>query len=164
MISKTYILENLRRLDASYRAASHPKHAFYFSKLSILELCGWIEMSMDEVIMCHCRRKLQDQKNLDFVQKQIVNRTYGFDYERHFKSMMIRLVGVVTMEKIEKSISVPVHTLFVAELNNLKQVRDSLAHTYAKHVFAIDAPSTTRARFNSLYEGLRAYDGALRKL
>ncbi|WP_428683653.1 hypothetical protein [Sphingopyxis sp.] len=162
MISKTYILANLRRLDAAYSQSTHQKHAFYFSKLAILELCGWIEMSMDDIVMCHCRRNVREQKYRDYVQRQIVDRTYGFDYERHFKSMLIRLVGVIAFEKIERNISVPVQTRFIAELGNLKSLRDGLAHTYAKHVPMIDAPSTTTGRFTSLYAGLKAYDDALR--
>lgn len=162
MISKTYILANLRRLDAAYRQSTDQKHAFYFSKLAILELCGWIEMSMDDIVICHCKRNVRDQKYHDFVVKDIVGRTYGFEYDRHFKAMLIRLIGVISFERIERNISIATTARLTAELGNLKVLRNNLAHTYAKHVAAIDAPSTTHGRFAALYAGLKAYDDALR--
>ena len=102
--------------------------------------------------------------NTDYVEKEVVRRTYGFEYDQHFRYMLIRLVGIITTEQIERSISVAVATLFRAELTSLKSIRDSLAHTYAKSIPPIDAPSRTIARFQPLYEGLMAYDKALRQL
>lgn len=164
MISKTYINNNLRGLDASFRATTNNKHLYYFSKLSILELCGWIEMSMDDIVMRHCNRKVRLPINHKFIEKDVVGRTYGFDYDKHFRSMLIRLVGVITTEDIERNIDVTVKTLFTAELTSLKSIRNSLAHTYAKSFPSIDAPSRTQARFGPLYDGLIAYDRALRNL
>ena len=164
MISKTYIQSNLRSLDASFRATANGKHLYYFSKLSILELCGWIEMSMDDIVMRHCNRKVRLAGNHKFIEKDVVGRTYGFDYDKHFRSMLIRLVGVITTEKIEREIDVTVQTLFTAELTSLKSIRNSLAHTYAKNFPSIDAPSRTKMRFAPLYNGLIAYDQALRSL
>jgi hypothetical protein len=78
--------------------------------------------------------------------------------------MLIKLVGVVQTERIEYKMNVGVQTRFKAELQSLKTIRDLLAHTYAKNPPPIDAPSRTRTRFIPLYEGLKAYDGALRSL
>jgi hypothetical protein len=164
MITKTYISESLRQLDAGHRKAKNQRHAYYFAKLAILEICGWVEMSMDDIILRHCARHLNDESNNKFIEKQVVNRTYGFDYDRHFRAMLIRLVGMVATEKIEMGISAATDAHFKAELTSLKAVRDQLAHTYVKRVGVIDAPSRTRARFQPLYQGLLAYDKALRAL
>lgn len=164
MITKTHIERNLRRLDVCHRKASDPSLSFYFAKLAILELCGWIEMSMDDMIMRHCSRHIRLSANYKFVEKDVVQRTYGFDYDRHFRLMLIKLVGVVQTEMIEKRMHVSVQTRFKAELQSLKTIRDLLAHTYAKNPPPIDAPSRTRARFVPVYEGLKAYDSALRSL
>lgn len=164
MISKTYILENLRRLDVSYSRSSTSINSFYFSKLSILELCGWIEVSMDDIVIRHSSRKIRLPANHTFIERDVVRRTFGFDYDKHFRQMLIRLVGMVTVERIERCMNVGVQTRFKAELQSLKAMRDSLAHTYAKNPPPIDAPSRTKARFQPLYEGLSAYDEALRGL
>lgn len=167
MIAKTYILQNLGQLDSAFRKAKSQKHGIYFSKLAILELCGWIEISMDDIILAHCGRHVTTPKNSKFVSDDIVKRTYGFDYERNFRKMLINLVGIVTCEKLEGQIPVAVHTKFVAQLQSLKAVRDRLAHTYLKGPVAtmiIDAPSVTKARFNDIYDGLKAFECGLRSV
>ena len=164
MIAKTYIERNLRRLDAWHGKTSDTSLSFYYAKLAVLELCGWIEMSMDDMIMRHCGRHIRIPENYKFVEKDVVRRTYGFDYDRHFRQMLIKLIGVVQTESIERRMDVGVLTRFEAELQSLKTIRDLLAHTYAKNPPPIDAPSRTRARFTPVYQGLRAYDNALRAL
>lgn len=164
VISKTYIQENLRNLDRAYKNAQKPKPLYYFSKLAILELCGWIEVSMDDIILRHCNRHLSLPQNRKFVEKDIVKRTYGFDYNNHFRAMLIRLVGIIEIERIESDTDPVVQALFVSNLTSLKTLRDSLAHTYTKTLGTIDAPEITRARFEPLYRGLCAYDQELRAL
>jgi hypothetical protein len=164
MIAKTYILQDLNQLDSAFRNAKTQKHGIYFSKLAILELCGWIEISMDEVITMHCNRHVAERKNTNYV-SDVVKKTYGFDYELNFRKMLINLIGIVTCEKIEAQIPVAVHTRFLAQLKSLKIVRNSLAHTYLKgpaRTIWIDAPSVTMARFNEIYYGLKEFEQKLR--
>lgn len=167
MITKTNILKNLNQLDAAFRNAKSQKHSLYFSKLAILELCGWIELSMDNIIECHCNRKVKLKDNKNFVKNDVVRRTYGFDYEKNFRKMLINLIGIVGCEKIETKLPLPVHAKFIADLNALKKARDSLAHTYLKGAVAtihIDAPSVTKARFTTIYDGLIEIEKGLRTL
>jgi hypothetical protein len=167
MIAKTYIRQNLGQLDSAFRKAKTQKHGIFFSKLAILELCGWIEISMDEIIMAHCHRHVTETKNTNFISNDIIKRTYGFDYERNFRKMLISLIGIVTCEKLEAQIQIAVHTKFLAQLKSLKTIRDGLAHTYLKGPAAtmtIDAPSVTLARFNDIYSGLKAFEQGLRSI
>lgn len=167
MIAKTYIQENLRQLDTAYRKSQSPKHGLYFAKLAILELCGWIEVSMDDIVLKHCSRCIFDSNNTKYVEKQIVGRTSGFDYDVNFRGMLIRLVGIVTCEIIESAVDSTIDTKFKAHLHSLKTARNSLAHTYVKGkpgAVSIDAPSVTKARFPDLYEGLREYETVLKSL
>ena len=159
MITKSYILENLKTLDRSYAKASSARKSLFYSKLAILELCGWIEESMDDVILRCARRHLKNNANVKFVRKEIVQRTYGFDYERHFRSMLIQLLGLINVEKIEKSVDQRKHIQLKATLKALKTVRDSEAHTHIKGVTrSINAPSATLNQFPALYDGLMEYD------
>lgn len=167
MIAKTYILENLRQLESAYRKARTQKHGVFFAKLAILELCGWIEISMDAIIIEHCNRHVTSTANANFIERDIVKRTYGFDYNNHFRKMLISLVGIISCEKVEARIPQAVHVRLVAQLRSLKAVRDSLAHTYLKGsvvTMNIDAPSVTMARFNEIYLGLQAFEQALRSM
>jgi hypothetical protein len=119
---------------------------------------------MDDVILSHSGRSLKLPANCQFIQKQVVQRTYGFDYDRHFRQMLIRLIGITGTERMERKMDVAVHARFEAELRTLKTIRDTLAHTYAKNFPPIDSPARTRTRFEPLYNGLKSYDDALREL
>ena len=54
VIARSYITSNLEAISQGYLKASSQSEAFYLSKLAILELCGWIEESMDDVVL-RCR-------------------------------------------------------------------------------------------------------------
>ena len=79
MIARSYILANLKTLDRKYNMATSTRDSLFYSKLAILELCGWIEESMDDIVLrCACRH-LTDIDNITFVKRQIIKRNYGFD-------------------------------------------------------------------------------------
>ena len=163
MIAYSYIEKNLQELDKRYRRSRGIKDANFTSKLATLELCGWIEESMDDCILRASVRVLRQNDNRNFI-KEKVKRTYGFEYERHFKTMMINLVGVSGFEKINQSIDPAVEARFKAALNSLKSMRNSLAHTYTKGITQpYHAPSVAIELQLDVKAGLKAYDSALRK-
>lgn len=165
MISKTYIQENLRSIDTAYRKTKSQKHGLYYSKLAVLELCGWIEISMDDMVGRFARRNIKQEANLKYVLKDVIRKTYGFDYKMNFRMMVVKTIGICNCEKIEASIDQATLAKFEAELSNLKAVRDRLAHTYVKGTaLTIDAPSLTKARFEPILAGLRAFDEKLQAL
>ncbi|MBB2678928.1 UNVERIFIED_ORG: hypothetical protein GGI61_002488 [Rhizobium esperanzae] len=166
MVVKKHIEQNLTHLDQAYRKETDQKKATYFSKLAILELCGWIELSMDDIILGHCDRKIKLPANTRLI-KDSVKRTYGFDYEKHFRKMLINLVGVVACETIEAAVNAAAKAKLEAQLGTLKTVRDGLAHTYLKGpapIVALDAPSVTKARLGDIYHGLKEFQKVLRQL
>lgn len=162
MISHSYIKKNLAYLDSVYNNARSTTEADYCCKLAILELCGWIELSMDDIVLRGCVRALKLKKNRDAVREK-VKLNYGFEYQKHFVSLITSLVGFHGFEIIEKTISEAISVNFRSELANLKERRNSLAHTYYKGVTShYDAPSITISRYHSVAAGLDAYDNALR--
>ena len=163
MIAKSYILSNLHALNRSYGTAPTPKEAQFFSKLAILELCGWIEESMDDVILSCARKHLKEPVNRDYCEKQIVKRTFGFDYHNNFRSMLIRLLGLIAVEKIERKTDAAIHAKMISALSTLKQQRDSEAHTHLRGVTrTINAPSVTIGQFQPVYGGLVEIDRMVR--
>jgi len=102
MVVKKYIEENLKQLDRSFTKETDEKKAMFFSKLAILELCGWIELSMDEIILNHCKKVLKDNKNIKSFEG-IVRRNHGFSYDNNFSITLIRLIGYSSWENIEKT-------------------------------------------------------------
>lgn len=164
MIAQTYMRNNLTRLNSLYNRARTPMESLFFSKLAILELCGWIEESMDDIVRRCAVRCLRAEANRKFVEKEVIKKTYGFDYDTHFRRMLGRVIGISNVEKLEGRLDPSVHAKFVATLSTLKVSRDSEAHTHLKGATKVlNAPSVTLSQFEDVYKGLKAYDHVLRK-
>jgi hypothetical protein len=165
VIAKSYILENLRSLDYRYRNARSAKEALFCSKLAILELCGWIEESMDIVVRTCAKMHLKEPANLTICEGQIIGKNYGFDYQGNFRNMLMRLAGLVAVEKLEKNIDPAIHASMTAALTSLKALRNTEAHTHLKgKTRTLNAPSVTIAQFQPIYEGLIEFDRQMRQL
>jgi len=163
MIVKKHILTNLNALNRSYKKASSQRESYFCSKLAILELCGWIEKSMDDVVLRCAYRHLKNHANVNFISDEIVKRTYGFDYERHFRRMLIHLLGLINVEKVKKRVDQKKQAQLKVTLAALTTVRNSQAHTHTKGTMqSINAPSVTLSQIPPLYDGLKEYDRTIR--
>jgi len=165
MIIKGYILQSLTQIDKLYRASSNPKHTLFYSKLAILELCGWIEETMDEIILTCAKRHIKDPAYFSFVDTKIIRTTYGFEYNKYFRNMLLQLLGVINLERLESRLDHNKFDLMRSNLDSLKTFRDAEAHTHIKgFTKRLDAPSTTKARFFPVYEGLKDIENNLSRL
>ncbi len=163
MIAYSYIERNLNALDVRYRKSKSIKDASFVSKLAILELCGWIEVSLDDCIERASVRVLKDSESRKFIQDKI-KKNYGFEYENHFRGMMVNLVGIWGFERIVRNIDAGVSANFMSELKSLTVKRNSLAHTYTLGATQhYDAPSSTLGRLINLKAGFSAFDRELRR-
>ena len=156
MVDKTQIENNLTQIKALFQKHIGDNEAPYYSKLAILETCGWIEESMDDIVMLFAKRHIVNSDNLDFVEKTIISRTTSFQYDRHFRHMLMRVLGIINLERLENSLNERKFTQMMSSLGVLKQRRDDQAHTYTKGTTPrIDAPAWTERRFQDVYEGLK---------
>ncbi|MDP2151711.1 hypothetical protein [Parvibaculum sp.] len=154
----------MKQLDVRFRKAKTPKQNLYYSKIAILELCGWIELSQDDLLRRVTRKKLSSQKNLEAFEVDVIKKNSGFGYPHHFRKMLIHAVGLINVEKIELNVDQQKKAAFEAELNTLWITRNSLAHTYIKGTAsAIDAPSMTIARFAKVYNGIKEFESVIFK-
>jgi hypothetical protein len=118
---------------------------------------------MDDMILRACVRGLNNEKNRKYL-RGLIERNYGFEYKKHFKSLLLSLVGLRGYESLIKHIDPVIVAKFQVELGNLKKRRNSMAHTYYKGTTAnYDAPSITMGRFQNIQAGLKAYDATLRE-
>ena len=99
------------------------------SKLTLLELCGWIEGEFDRLARLVAKGRIEDR---NWVERNVIARTYGFDYERHWRSMLVTLVGEVFARRIESRHN----TDFPGELERIKNMlgmlsksRNAFAHS-----------------------------------
>ncbi|MGH7871240.1 MAG: hypothetical protein ACREQO_03355 [Candidatus Binatia bacterium] len=163
MISKQYIGPSLQALDTAYKNAASADDAERFAKLAIIELCGWIEETLDALVLRCATRHLKVQKNLSYCKDDIIGKTYGFDYHRHFRWMLIRLVGLVSVERLEQQVDQIKHETLKSTLGSLRVARDSVAHTHLKGTTrGLDAPSMTISRYQVVYDGLMDIDRTMR--
>ncbi len=163
MIAQSYILSNLKALDRRYNQTKSSKEALFCSKLAILELCGWIEESMDDIIIRCAMRHLKDNENRKYCKQQIIKKTYGFDYHNNFRFMLIRLVGLVVVEKLESQVDAAKYGTMKATLDALRTVRNSEAHTHLKGTTrTLNAPSFTIGQFRPVCDGLLEFDRVIR--
>ena len=131
------------------------KKAQYYSKLAILEVCGWIEESIDNMVNGCANKKLTETKNVKFIE-EIVSNTYSFEYDRHFRNLLIQVFGIINVEKMESSLDAVKFDLMKSSLGTLKKYRDTHAHAYTKGVTTtIHAPSSTIRHFKMSTKDLK---------
>ena len=159
MIAKSYIESNLKEIELRFSKARTQKEPLYFSKLAVLELCGWLEISIDDLVCRAVRKRVKDVRVVAKFEESVVNPVYGFHYKKHFRKMLCSAVGEITMHEIETKMDQLKRQRLESELNALSVNRNSLAHTYLKGITQnIDAPSRTIARFQITYDCLKEFE------
>ncbi|RUO59214.1 hypothetical protein CWI76_09275 [Pseudidiomarina marina] len=154
MIKKRDIQRSLQTLDRRYNAATLDiADTIYYSKLAVLEYCGWIEHCMDQIVERSIKGKLKTDKFKRKFQKEIVGRTYGFMYDKHFLPMVIRTVGIVEAERLERLLEADgSYQVLEAQLNQMKKYRDKAAHTWSDLSGAVfPAPSMLLGNLDAAY-------------
>ncbi len=163
MIAFSYITDSLNELDKLYNEAKSKKKVIYHSKLATLELCGWVEDTFDDMVLRHANRKLKVASN---IKRDVVRRNNGFQYDYNIRPMLIALLGMITLEKIEKNFEKAGRiTILKTSLSNLRESRNKAAHTHLKGATGTyDAPSVIIREFNTISAILYDLDKELRKM
>jgi hypothetical protein len=99
------------------------------SKSSILEVCGWVEQAMDLLVRDAVNRCKLSPKYSSHVDKKYIEKTFGFEYRKHFEKMLIAVVGYRILEKAEVLAG---NDLIKMEsiLTDLSKLRNHYAHTH----------------------------------
>jgi len=141
MLPKEPIETTLKDLQRLYDHHSDSNHKIYFSKLALLELCGWIELAQDEIIKSYSSTKLTKQSNKDEIEK-LVLKTYGFSYKNHFRQMIIQLIGFTKTEILEDNLTGDI-LILKTQLGALSGLRNPSAHTpISGTISTYQSPST----------------------
>jgi len=164
MITKSYLLKTLNWLDQPYNdpTADDQKTSSY-SKLALIELCGWIEETMDDIVLRCAKRCLKSPANKKFIDKT-VSGTHSFEYEA-FRKMLMMVIGLATLEKIEEKLEKTGKiSALKGDLGNLNKSRNQAAHTHTKGTLTTyDAPSKTKYNFERIYAWLTELDEELQR-
>ncbi len=154
MINRQKIDEDLLELERHYNSARETRDLLFFSKLALLELCGWIEESMDDIISGCASLHLTDPKNISYIEENVIFGTSSFEY-RKFREMLMRIVGLIGIEKIEKNYDLQKFDVMRSTPGTLRKYRDNAAHTHISGATQVDyTPSIIYREFNRVYAGL----------
>lgn len=153
MQAKQPIEDLLKDLQKLYDNPADIVHKDYYSKLALLELCGWLEYVQDEIIRTYSDNNISDQKNKDDISDNVIGRTYGFDYMDHFRPMIIKLIGYKETEAFENKLKLAGQFQILRDqLSSLWALRKRAAHTsFVGATQTYQAPSSMRKYLNSLY-------------
>jgi len=166
MIVKNYIESTIDELEKMYNGSNKQKQLIYYSKLALMELCGWVENSMDDIVEKYCNRKLRKKSNKEYVRKYIIKPNNGFHYKENFRPMLIKILGIVAVEQFEKKLNNGGKLfLLKATLGNLKKQRNDAAHTFIKGTTTtFYTPSVIKREFNILYSILKEIENEIRSM
>lgn len=165
MVTKSYIGKNLKVCNRLYIESTSVQKGLFYSKLAILELCGWIEMSMDDIALRTATRLIRNPQHIKFFKQEIVARISGFDYEQHFRRMLMAIIGLRGVAQMEKAVNQSKFQPMCGALNTLRLYRNKHAHEYIKGTtLVLDAPSLTISRFQTIYSGLTDVERVLRSM
>lgn len=163
-IAKTKILKTIDELDKLYNKTSNPNLHKYYSKLALLELCGWIEQAMDDIVFNCAKRCLKQESHLKIV-KEDIRHNSAFDYEKNFRNLLIKIIGFMNFEKLEKNVTPMSLSTLKPKLNSLKPLRNSHAHTHIEQCTQVlNAPSVTKRDFIEIFNALKDYEQTLKRL
>lgn len=163
MIALSYIENNIKMLDYRYNKANSYKDKLFYSKLAMLELCGWIEESMDDIIQRCANRILRNRSLNQKVKKNIIEPNSGFQYKNNFIKMLTSLIGYINVIKLERILDGYRKDRLLSALNSLKTIRNSHAHTHLKGVTRqVDAPHIAMTYFKNVYPGLQDIENKLK--
>ncbi|HWR78021.1 MAG TPA: hypothetical protein VN283_12540 [Thiobacillus sp.] len=116
----TAIEATLKQLNAWFIEPSEGNdRAKLLSKLSVLELCGWLEGEFDRLALMIDSKLLNDQ---NWVKEYVIDKTNGFAYVEHWRPMLVRLVGEVIARRVERGME----TTHPGDLDQLKSLLSSL--------------------------------------
>lgn len=166
MIPVTYINRNTKVLTTCFNKSTRPLLTFMYAKLVIIEVGGWVELSMDDLVE-RAGKNLKLSPNIKKLNDDIIKKNYGFDYDRNFRQMLMKVIGLVILEKLESGLDVAKFTRMTAALELLKKARNAVAHTYVKNPSGgaiIAAPSVSMTYLQDICNGLKDIETQMKKL
>jgi hypothetical protein len=164
MTAKRYIKSNLSSLEKKFNSSRSIRESTLYSKLAIIELCGWLEEALDDLVIRCLKKSIKDAALREQIKVNTIDRNYGFEYDKHFKNMLVQIVGYGGVEKFEKQVDNAKLLQFKSICGTLKVARHSAAHTHTRGVtHTFNAPSITINNFTRLCECIMAFEKALKK-
>ena len=163
MISNTEIQNTISELNCEYNKHSSTKNDILYSKLAIMEFCGWIEQSFDEILFDYLNRKSIGTPHMEYATK-IITSVYSFKYN-DIKKLLVNILGIKNLEIIENTISSSDLYQLDQILSNFKAKRDIAAHTHTNGTTqTFNTPSVVLNNLNQLFPIMQKIETEVNRL
>lgn len=159
MINYTAIENTLIRLDSEYNASlADPDMPVLFSKLAIIELAGWLEDSLDDILFEYMSRHLIDSDVIRDVREDIIKKNYGFKFQQNIQKIYLAVLGANNWENIIDKINTADFLNFKSITGSLASSRNNAAHSSTIVTRTFNAPSTTLSEFRKLKPAIQTIE------
>lgn len=165
MVDYSSIFNTLSLLDIEYGRATGVALPLLFSKLAVIEFCGWIEESFDTLCRDYISSCIVNVDNQNKIESAI-KKNYGFSYDMNVYPMMCRVFGINNLENILDSFP-PVHyNNMVSLLATYTNQRNRAAHvnTIIGVTPAYLAPSAVISDYNKIKPAFQYLESAISAL
>ena len=165
MINFTDILSTLNRLEQEYTSCSDNQMPVLYSKLAVLELCGWIEQSVDTILYEYVDNNILDPDCKKKI-KSIIKKNNGFNYDRNLFPLFCSVLGINNFENIIDTIPQVHFQNFKTITENYTDERNKAAHTDTPLGTArkYNAPSQVINDFNLIKPAIQIIETEIKKL
>jgi len=143
-VIKKHIDERLRNLirlskaeQKSTHSLSHISH-LQFSKLAVLDVSGWIEITQDEIVQKILRDKKISLTDINSFEEAHIKGNHSFDM-KSFDSMITAAAGYNSYLKLKTTLGAD-HNLLSSKLGSLKKIRRELAHETRPSPSSVPSP------------------------
>jgi hypothetical protein len=141
--------------------------AILYSKLAVIEFCGWIEQTFDAILENYISNKIVLPKNVDFIKNSIIKRNYGLHYDNNFRNLIRNIIGMNRLENFEDYLENTNGslTIFRTKLEMYTRERNNAAHTYSPNGTTItyQSPSAVLSEINTLTPILQTIETEIMK-
>lgn len=159
-------IENLlNELQTLYDSnTKSPTQQKYYSKLALLELCGWLESTFDDIAYEYALSNMPNSANTVDLDKKI-ELVYGCSYE-NLRTLLTLCIGLPKLLVLEEQFSRTGELVILkGDLNTLWGMRKPAAHTsLAGRTEQFQTPTVLLIRLKSIYTILTRMDSELAKL
>lgn len=154
MINYIDIEKNILIIEGKYTDASTSTHEqILYSKLAVLEFCGWIEESLDQILKDYLVSRVS-AKNQTYINKNVIRKNSGFEYERYTRKMFCSVLGIKNLETVETTLNGNGGQIATLEslLSSYTLIRNDAAHnsTPIGTTLTFNAPSVVLSDFRKI--------------
>ena len=158
MVSDADIRRTLTMLEGLYNTAGLTTDlATLYSKLGTLELCGWIEDTMDSIARSYVVRNILSPDYINGFDSLLKGNS-SFQWE-NFNKILCHTIGMSNMETIYDKLNSITGNLqaFNGELTRLAPIRNVAAHTtFTNSGISYETPSSCLGILGRIYPAMQS--------